>query len=80
MSKRLQVLLSDQEYKKLAQHAKLESLPLGTWVRSVLRRVTESNSSKSIDDKLKVLHRAQNINAPTASITEMIREIEDGYR
>ena len=79
MSKRLQVLIPEEEYKKLKQHAKLERLTLGAWVRSALRRITESESARSPEEKLKAVKHALKIGAPTDNIDDMKKQIESGY-
>ena len=79
MSKRLQVLFSEEEYKNLKQHAKQGRATLGEWVRSALRRITDGESSRSPDEKLKILRRAMTYSAPTSDVEKMKEEIEKGY-
>lgn len=79
MSNRLQVLFSPDEYRKLKQHAKRARMTLGEWVRSALRRVTESDSARSPDEKLRAVRKALTFGAPVGTLKEMEDEIERSY-
>ncbi len=79
MSKRLQVLFSEDEYQKLKRHARQARQTLGEWVRCALRRVTDQESIQSPEQRLKVLRHASSFEAPVSSIEEMEKEIESGY-
>jgi hypothetical protein len=81
MSKRLQVLLPDQEMADIQILAQHEHLTVGEWVRRTLR---EARSHKSVGDpeaKLKAVRRAVEYNlTPAVDIDQMLREIEQGYQ
>ncbi len=79
MSKRLQVLFPDDEYNTLRKHAKNSRLSLGEWVRSALRRVTDDQSSKSIEQKLRVLGQSSQLEAPITDPPQLKSEILRGY-
>jgi len=79
MSKRLQVLFSEDEYAKIKRHAKQSRLSLGEWVRGALRRITDAESSQSPDDKLRVLEHAMTYGAPVDDVETMKKQIESGY-
>jgi hypothetical protein len=80
MSKRLQVLLPDQEMSEIQRLARRERLTVGEWVRRALR---EARSRQPIHDpavKLKAVRTAAGYSFPTAEIDQMLREIERGYQ
>jgi hypothetical protein len=79
MSKRLQVIIDEKEYSLLKRHAQAASLSLGAWVRMALRRVIDTESVKSKDEKLKALKTASTINAPVDDLETMNQEIGSGY-
>jgi len=80
MSKRLQVLLPDQEMSDIQTLARRERITVGDWVRRALR---EARAHKPVNDpetKLKAVRRAAEYVFPTAGIERMLDEIERGYR
>ena len=79
MSKRLQVLLPDQEMSDIRRLAKRERLTVGEWVRRVLREARSSRSVIEPEAKLKSIRRAAEYSFPTADIDQMLNEIERGY-
>jgi hypothetical protein len=79
MSKRLQVLLSSDEYLSFQSMARAARISLGEWVRQVLRKKASEQSAKSPAEKLKAIRKAYRSNFPTADIDQMLREIESGY-
>ena len=79
MSKRLQVLLPDQEMSEIQRLARREGLTVGEWVRQKLRDARARQSLKDPEAKLKAVRAAANHSFPTADIDQMLREIESGY-
>lgn len=79
MSKRLQVLLADEEMSDFQLLAQREHLTLGEWVRRTLREARMHRSVKDPAAKLAAIRRAVEYNFPTADIDQMLREIEQGY-
>lgn len=79
MSKRLQVLLPDQEMDEIQLLAGREHLTVGEWVRRTLREARSQKSMISRETKLRVIERASEYNFPTANIDQMLAEIEQGY-
>ena len=79
VSKRLQVLLDDTEYRELEQYARRERLSVSEWVRRALRKAAESEPSVEAGRKLEAVRAAVRYEYPTADISQMIREIEQGY-
>jgi hypothetical protein len=80
VSKRLQVLLPDQEMSDIQRLARRERLTVGEWVRRVLREARQSRPTIEPETKLKAVRRAAACSFPTAEIGEMLGEIERGYQ
>jgi hypothetical protein len=80
MSKRLQILLPEQEMADIRQFASREGLSVGEWVRRTLREVRANKPSGDPDMKLKAIRRGAELSFPTADIEQMLGEIERGYQ
>jgi hypothetical protein len=80
MSKRLQVLLPEQEMTDIQRLAKREHLTVGEWVRRALREARASRPAAEPQTKLKAIRRAAAYSFPTSDIEQMLSEIERGYR
>lgn len=79
MSKRLQVLLDDEEYREIQGVARRHRLTVAEWVRQALRQA-RSDDAGTIDAKLRAIAEASRHSFPTADIEDMLEEIEAGYR
>lgn len=79
MSKRLQVLLPDQEMSDIKRLAKRERMTVGEWVRRTLREARNQEPVNDVETKLKAIRRAVEYAFPTADIAQMNEEIERGY-
>lgn len=79
MSKRLQVLLPDQEMSEIQRLAKRERLTVGEWVRRTLREARLNRPLIDPEVKLKSVRRSAAYSFPTADIDQMLSEIERGY-
>jgi hypothetical protein len=80
MSKRLQVLLPDQEMAAIQHLAKRDRLTVGEWVRRVLREARADRPAVEPETKLKAVRRAAEYSFPTADVEQMLDEIERGYQ
>jgi hypothetical protein len=80
MSKRLQVLLPDQEMAEIRKLARRERLTVGEWVRRALREARQQKPAHDAHVKLNAIRRAAGFSFPTADIDRMLAEIERGYR
>jgi len=80
MSKRLQVLLPDQEMSAIQRLARREHLTVGEWVRRALCEVRMSRPVTEPETKLKAVRRAATYSFPTADVAQMLDEIERGYQ
>lgn len=79
MSKRLQVLLDEAEYRELEESARRDRVTVSEWVRRALRQAGERQPSVEAGRKLEAVRAAVEHDYPTADIDQMIREIEQGY-
>jgi hypothetical protein len=79
MSKRLQVLLRDEEFEELRAEAMRQGMTLSEWVRQVLRRARAERPEGDRARKLAAVRVAARHAFPTADIEEMLAEIERGY-
>ena len=79
MSRRLQVLLPDEEMSEIRRLAKRERLTVGEWVRRALREARAGKPVKDAEAKLKAVRRATELSVPTADMEQMLAEIERGY-
>lgn len=80
MSKRLQVVLDEKEWKDIASAARRRGLSLSEWVRQVLREARRRDATGDMGTKLEVIRAASKNSFPTADIDQMLDEIEQGYR
>ena len=80
MSKRLQVLLPDQEMTDIQRLARRERLTVGEWVRRALRGARAQKPVNDSEVKLKAVRRAAELSFPSADIEQMLSEIERGYQ
>ncbi len=79
MSKRLQVLLDESEYRELRQVARRNHMTLSQWVRSALRAVRRREPGARAEAKLAAVRTAARHEFPSADIDRMLGEIERGY-
>ena len=75
MTKRLQVLLDDEEYRDIQGVARQHRLTVAEWVRQALRRA-RSDATETVESKLRVIAAASRHSFPTAEIEVMLEEIE----
>ena len=80
MSKRLQVLLEEDELRDIQRAARRERLTVAEWVRQALREVRRQRPQAQLERKLAAIRKASAAAAPTADIDQMLAEIERGYR
>ncbi len=78
MSKRLHIIMQDEEVDALRRCAEREGLTLSEWARRALRRAQRSQKGLTSDQKLKALDRALQCGHPTADIDEILVSIQKG--
>jgi hypothetical protein len=79
MSKRLQVLVEDNELAEIQRTARRNRLTTAEWVRQALRDARKTQPSSDPGRKLAAVRAAARNSFPTADIGEMLRQIEQGY-
>ena len=77
MSKRLQVLLDEEEYREIQGVARRQHVTVAEWVRQALRKA-RSDDPGTVDAKLRAIADASRHRFPTADIEIMLKEIEAG--
>ena len=79
MSKRLQVLLDEEEYKEIQGVARRQRMTLAEWVRQALHQA-RSDHPDTLEAKLRVIADASRHRFPPADIDVMLRQIEAGQQ
>lgn len=79
MSKRLQVLVDEEEYREIQGVARRQRLTVAEWVRQALRRAREDDPG-TVEAKLRAIADASRHEFPTADIDVMLDEIDRGRR
>lgn len=79
MTKRMQVLFEDEEFRRLQAAARTKGQTLAEWVRGALRDVMRETPTADPQRKLKAVRLASRHSYPTAEIDRMLDEIESGY-
>jgi len=79
MSKRLQVLLDEAEFREIRRLARQRRSTVAAWVRDALRAARQAQPSRGAEGKLRAVREAALNEFPTADITDMLAEIERGY-
>ncbi len=79
MSKRLQVILQDPEYREIKRVARSRHMSIAEWVRQALDLARRREPIHDPGKKLEVVRAAARHNGPTGDIDAMLAEIEHGY-
>lgn len=79
MTKRMQVLVDDAEYRRMQRIARRRGQSLAEWVRQALRTASRDEPDRGGDKKLAAIRAATSYAFPTADIDSMLAEIERGY-
>jgi hypothetical protein len=79
MTKRLQVLLPDSEYRDIQRIARSQHMSVAEWVRQALHAAKREELLGEVSKKLEALRAAARFEFPTADIDQMLAEIEQGY-
>jgi hypothetical protein len=79
VTKRLQVLLDDGEWKEIQNAARAERMTVAEWVRQTLRFARRAVSTSDVEAKLAAVRTAARHQFPTADIEPVNAEIERGY-
>ena len=79
MSKRLQVLLDDEEMREIQRLAEQQRTTVAEWVRRALRAARQRQPGEKAETKIQSVRAAVRHTFPTADIEDILREIESGY-
>lgn len=79
MSKRLQIVVDDDEARRFGQCAKAEGVTLSSWARQALRAAEREVSVGDPDRKLAAIRSAYQHTFPAPDTATMLEEIEQGY-
>jgi hypothetical protein len=79
MSKRLQVLIEEAEYRQIQRVARSRRMTVAEWVRNALRLARDRESPADPGRKLEAVRASLRHSYPVGEIDEMLAEIERGY-
>ena len=79
MSKRLQVILQDPEYREIQRAARSRQMSIAEWVRQALALARRREPLGDVEKKLAAIRPAARHESPTSDIDTMLAEIERGY-
>jgi hypothetical protein len=79
MSKRLQVIFQDPEYREIQRMARSRQMSIAEWVRQALAWARRREPLGDIGKKLEVIRAAARYDYPVSDIDVMLAEIERGY-
>ena len=79
MSKRLQVLLDEDELREIQRIARAKRMTVAEWVRQALRTAGESEPTRDATRKLDAVRSAYRHSFPSGDIEPMLEEIDRGY-
>ena len=75
MTKRLQIRLTDAQFREIRRVARSRSMSVSEWVRHELSVACRSESPNSVKKKLAAIRAAALHEFPTADIDQMLEEI-----
>ena len=79
MSKRLQVLLDEPDWREIQRIARRKGTTVAEWVRQALRAARRREPGTESRKKLEAVRAATRFSFPTADVSQMLEEIERGY-
>jgi len=79
MSKRLQVIMQDPEYREIQRAARSRRMSIAQWVRQALESARREEPRGSVSRKLDSIRAAAQHEYPAGDIDRMLAEIEAGY-
>lgn len=79
MSKRLQIILRDSEYREIKRAARARQISIAEWVRQALALAHRCESVGDVGKKLEVIRATARWDYPVGDIDHMLAEIEMGY-
>ena len=79
MSKRLQVILKDPEYREIQRAARSQRMSIAEWVRRALDLARSQEPAGGVSKKIEVIRAAARHEYPVSDIDGMLAEIARGY-
>jgi hypothetical protein len=79
MSKRLQVILDEEEMQAIQEAARLHRTTVAEWVRQALRAARRREPHTEATRKIAAIRLAAAHSFPAADIEQILTEIEKGY-
>ncbi len=79
MSKRLQVLLDETDFREIQRIARRRQTTVAEWVRQALRAARQRESTGDAGRKLAAVQTGAKHSFPSGDIREMLAEIERAY-
>jgi hypothetical protein len=79
MSKRVQVILKDSEYREIQRAARSRHMSITEWVRQALQSARRQEPVGSMGKKLESIRIAARFEFPTGDADQLQSEIETGY-
>ena len=79
MSKRLQVILEDDEMREIKRAAAREHTSVADWVRRAIWAARRQQPGKAAQTKIEHVRAGVRHAFPVAEIGQILREIESGY-
>jgi hypothetical protein len=80
MTKRLQVIFQDPEYREIQRVARSRHMSIAEWVRQALELARREEPTQEFSKKLETIRAAAKYEFPVRDIDGMLEEIEQGYR
>ena len=80
MTKRLQVLLDEEELAEIQRLARRRHQTTAAWVRDALRVARDTSAYPETGRKLHVVREAMSHAYPAGEVDDMLDEIDSGYR
>ena len=78
MSKRLQVLLDEPEYRRVVRIARARGMSVSEWVRYALREAAREAPITDCGRKIAVIRAAARCSFPSGEIGDVLTDIERG--
>jgi predicted transcriptional regulator len=79
MTKRLQVLLDDEDLAEIQELARRRHQTTAAWVREALRAARDTAAYPETGRKLRAVREAATYAYPIAEVEDVLAEIERGY-
>jgi hypothetical protein len=80
MSKRLQVVVKEDDLQRYERSAQASGQTLSEWARQAMNTAERQTSSGDVEAKLAVIRKAATYNFPVSDIDTMLAENELRYR